>query len=55
MEDKANQSQVKSVESKGDLLRRAKNLKENDSFKRVFISPDLTYNQRQVDKDLRDL
>jgi hypothetical protein len=45
---------IRSIESRGEILKRAKNLKDNDSFKRVFISPDLTFKQRAVDKDLRD-
>ena len=34
------------------ILRRGKNLKD-ESFKRVYISPDLTRRQKEVDKDLR--
>src|SRR6266568_5023925 len=45
---------VKSLESKSEILKRAKQLKENNSFKKVFISPDLTRKQQIVDKDLRD-
>ncbi len=45
---------VKSLESKTEILKRAKQLKEINSFKKVFISPDLTRKQQKVDKDLRD-
>ena len=45
---------VKSAESKSEILKRAKQLKDQESFKHVFISPDLTQKQRKVDKDLRD-
>jgi len=46
--------QLRSVEGKGEVLKRAKNLKQNEDFGKVFIVPDLTKNQQKVDKDLRD-
>ena len=43
---------VKTLEGRSEILKRAKNLKHG-SFKRVYISPDLTRRQQEVDKDLR--
>jgi len=43
----------KSIDSKKEILSRAKSLKENDKFKRMFISPDLTRRQQALDKELR--
>ena len=43
---------VKTLESRSEILRRAKNLTDG-SFKWVYISPDLTRRQQEVDKDLR--
>ena len=45
---------VRSMDSKTELLRRAKELKDITEFKCIFISPDLTQKQQKVDKDLRD-
>ena len=42
------------LEAKTEVLKRAKLLKENENFKRVFIQLDLTLNQQKVDKVLRD-
>jgi hypothetical protein len=44
---------LKSFDSKKEILSRAKSLKEIDKFKRMFISPDLTRKQQDVDKQLR--
>ena len=43
---------VKTLEGRSEILRRAKNLKD-EAYKRVYISPDLTRRQQEVDKDLR--
>lgn len=40
-------------ESKAEIMKRAKDLKENDSFKKVVITPDLTRKQQIKDKELR--
>ena len=44
---------IKSLDGKREILARAKHLKEHDKFKRMFISPDLTRKQQEVDKTLR--
>lgn len=44
---------VKSYEGKGEILKRAKTLKENDSFKGVYINPDLTKKQQKDGQTLR--
>ena len=43
---------LKTLEGRSEILKRAKNLKV-ESFKQVYISPDLTRWQQEVDKDLR--
>ena len=43
---------VKTLEGRSKILRHDKNLKDG-SFKRVYISPDLTRRQQEVDYDLR--
>ena len=45
---------VKTQEGRAMILKRAKDLKEVDSFKKVFITPDLTRKQQQSDKVLRE-
>lgn len=45
---------LKSPEARTEILRRAKNLKEHDEYKKVYIAPDLTRNQREEDKKLRE-
>jgi hypothetical protein len=45
---------VRSLESKKEMLQRAKNLKDNDMLKRIYITPDLTRKQQEIDKKLRD-
>lgn len=45
---------VKSFEARNEILKRAKNLKENQSFEKIYITPDLTRKQQVVDKELRD-
>ena len=40
------------MDSKKEILSRAKDLKNVESFKRMFISPDLTRRQQRVDKEL---
>jgi hypothetical protein len=42
-----------SIESKSEILKRAKNLKDCNGYEKVYISPDLTRKQQIVDKDLR--
>ena len=37
-----------------EILQRAKQLKDHMAFKKVFITPDLTHKQQEVDKKLRD-
>ena len=44
---------VKSLDGKKEILSRAKDLKNVEKFKRMFISPDLTRKQQKVDKELR--
>jgi len=44
---------VKSVEGKIELLKRAKLLK-NEGYEKVFLQPDLTLKQQEIDKKLRD-
>ena len=45
---------VKTLEARNEILRRAKDLKGTSEFKNVFIAPDLTRKQQEIDKDLRD-
>jgi hypothetical protein len=45
--------QLKTPDSKKEVLIRAKSLKEIPAFKRMFISPDLTRKQQAEDKELR--
>jgi hypothetical protein len=45
---------VKSVEAKNEVLKRARDLKNIEEYKHIFIAPDLTRKQQTVDKDLRD-
>ena len=45
---------TKSEESEVEMLQRAKQLKDYVSFKRVFITPDLTRKQQEADKKLSD-
>ena len=44
---------LKSIDSKKEILSRAKSLKDEEKFKRMFISPDLTRKQQALDKELR--
>jgi hypothetical protein len=44
---------VKSLDGKKEILSRAKELKNVEQFKKMFISPDLTRKQQRVDKELR--
>lgn len=44
---------LKSIDSKKEILSRAKSLKDSEKFKRMFISPDLTRKQQAYDKELR--
>ena len=44
---------VSTAESKAEILKRAKDLK-NSGFKNVYIAPDLTRKQQLVDKELRE-
>ena len=41
---------VISLDGKKKILSRAKDLKNVENFKRMFISPDLTRRQQKVDK-----
>ena len=41
-------------ESRNNVLKRAKDLKDSNEFKRIYVSPDLTRKQQLIDKDLRD-
>jgi len=45
---------VKTQEGRAMILKRAKDLREVESFKKIFISPDLTRKQQQADKVLRE-
>ena len=45
---------VKSLEGKIEIIKRAKQLKDSNDFKKIFISPDLTRKQQLEDKELRD-
>ena len=42
---------IKTAEVKAEILKRVKLLKDG-SFKRVYITPDMTRRQQEVDKDL---
>ena len=44
---------INSYEGKTEILQRAKMLKDIQSFKRIFITPDMTRQQQAVDKELR--
>lgn len=44
---------LKSLDGKKEILSRAKDLKNVETYKRMFISPDLTRRQQKVDKELR--
>lgn len=54
-EGKARPLRIKLVtlEGRKEILARAKNLKNIDRFKKLFITPDLTKKQQEVDKVLR--
>ena len=43
-----------SVKAKRDVLANAKKLHDSESWKRVFITPDLSPKERQKNKDLRE-
>jgi PHD-finger len=45
---------LRAWESKKELLQRAKDLKDDDRFKKIYITPDLTRKQQEADKNLRD-
>ena len=44
---------ISSLEGKIEILQRAQMLKDIQSFKRIFIAPDMTRQQQAVDKELR--
>ena len=44
---------INSHEGKTKILQRSKMLKHIQSFKRIFIAPDITRQQQAVDKELR--
>jgi hypothetical protein len=46
--------QLKSLEGRNEILKRAKDLRNNEDFKKIFIVPDLTRKQQLLDKELRD-
>jgi hypothetical protein len=45
---------ARSFESRKEILLRAKDLKSDDMHKTVYITPDLTRKQQEIDKKLRD-
>ena len=45
---------VRTMESKKEMWQRAKNVKNNDTLKKIYITPDRTRKQQEVDKKLRD-
>jgi hypothetical protein len=45
---------IKTFEARNEILKRARDLKGLEQFKKVFIAPDLTRKQQEVDKELRD-
>ena len=45
---------MKNIDSKKEILKRAKELRDTMEYKRVCISPDLTRLQQDADKDLGD-
>lgn len=46
--------QIKTPEGRQEIFVRAKELKYQEKYKRIFISPDLTRKQQEIDKELRD-
>ena len=44
---------VRKFEARNEILKQARNLKDNDDFSKVYIAPDLTRKQQLLDKDLR--
>ena len=46
--------ELKSVEGRNEILKRAKGLKDMEEFGKTFIVPDLTRKQQEVDKALRE-
>ena len=46
--------EVDSVKSKRNLLQNAKKLRRTETWKKVFITPDHTPKERQINKDLRE-
>jgi len=44
---------IKTVEARSEILKRSRSLKDNDTFKKIYIAPDMTRKQQEVDKDLR--
>jgi hypothetical protein len=45
---------LKRIESRKEILVRAKELKDTTAYKKVFVTPDLTRKQQEKDKELRD-
>ena len=43
---------MKLIDGRKEILVTAKSLKENEKFRRMFISPDLTRKQQAFDKEL---
>jgi len=41
---------IKTVEASSEILKRARILKDNDTFKKIYIAPDMTRGQQEVDK-----
>ena len=45
---------LKNMDTKYDILSKAKNLKNQEEYKKVFVVPDLTRKQQEEDKKLRN-
>jgi len=45
---------IKTNEAPNEIQKRARDLKDCEDFKRVYIAPDLTKKQQECDKDLRE-
>ena len=45
---------IETIENKGKILKKARNLKEIEEYRKVYIVPDMTRKQQEEDKTLRD-
>jgi len=45
---------IKTNEARNEILKKARDLKDCEDFKRVYIAPDLSRKQQECDKDLRE-